>query len=236
METSPSGVLALDLTTERTMWLVQQICLHLCEKGFQIVPFTDDSLHQFCRLGLEKREEIRANLVSYLKILDTNEPVPEPVSISEEVTMVRKALSVFSLRVKTFDWSFIEAGDIIEIYTADGIQIYRNFEFFRQCSYDLMSLLSYEWHELYERPSSVTDGIYRRVGEVMAGGRGNPQPYGLLPHTLRESRIDAKRVFSVEMKKVLPVFDASDSVAGFLHTVGSTLLSVDHSADKIRHI
>jgi hypothetical protein len=62
----------------------------------------------------------------------------------------------------------LNKNDIVEIYSSDGVQVFRSFNFFKLCIYPLDQILTYEWHELYRRDESITAGMMEIVRGIFS--------------------------------------------------------------------
>jgi hypothetical protein len=190
-------------------------------------------------LILEKKDN--DFLTRVLKLLESYYRILASFAAQEEVTdkqLVKKALSEFGLRLSSDhdNLDFINTDVIVEIYDSSMIQLYRNFTFFKQCSYDLITLLTHEWHILYERSSLVTQSIFTKVKEALSG-EIDFISYNITPHILREKYIDEGSIFEVEMQYILPVFNVTtNEIAGVLHTVLSHPLLDSEQSKKIVQI
>ncbi len=124
-------------------------------------------------------------------------------------------LDKYSLRVPFAPEEFIADGDIVEVYTEDFVQLYRNNNFFKYCSYDLKTLLQHPFDVLFRRDEEVTRKIAERALECLNHGKGI-EPVGIEPHLMQEHFARNNRVFRIEHKYCSPVFSkVTGQVMGF---------------------
>lgn len=112
-----------------------------------------------------------------------------------------------------------DKGDIIEIYNPEGVQIYRNFEFFKHVSYSFTELFANEWHVLYERPAFVIEKLIETHQKVKLGEISTTTEYGIADHIVKERYLQNRKVFKVKMKFVSPLRDKSTGLAH--HTIST---------------
>lgn len=104
----------------------------------------------------------------------------------------------------------IEDGDLIEIYTDDHIQIFRNSQLFPYCSYSLDDLLCRPWWQLFRRDQAVTDEIIAMSVDLYNGRNPNTQFYRMKPFYLEE--VESPRLYRclVQNKVMTPLRDKSN--------------------------
>jgi hypothetical protein len=204
-------------------------------RNLKVTPFTTLSQMRFVRLPVDVQRTVFENVRRYVHVLEKSplKSAGEGIELHEEVTCLQTALHEFNLESTDTFW-YLSQGDIIEIYSIDHVQLYRNFEFFRQCSYDLLTLVTVQWPELYERAQKHTDQIFASVQHTLDIGR--TQAYSMDTHIMRERYLDAKRVFSNRMKYLVPLTDGkTKKIAGYINTVDSRLVIEGTGADKLSY-
>jgi hypothetical protein len=208
-------------------------------KNIPIKTYTDTSLAQFLSLPEEKQARLTTAMEEYLAVL-TAMPVkgeaPKVSSIQEEVKYLRAAMKRLGLTSNENIEEYIEAGDVIEIYNEQWVQLYRNFEFFRHCSYTLLDLLCNEWYVLYERPKQVIDEMVKCSTDVLNNGTGTV-PFRGGDHILRERYLNAKRAFKIKLKYISPLLDEkTGKPAAVLTTLKADLLLEGDDVSKVHMI
>lgn len=100
----------------------------------------------------------------------------------------------------------IGSGDIVEIYSDEQVQLFRNLEFFDFCSYTLEELFCVEWYRLFARDESVSRDILKMLEEIYSKkhpeGLTMPLPYHIVVESLSRDR------FSMDfcMKFIAPLY------------------------------
>lgn len=141
----------------------RQISKNASSYGCPIAPYKNpelvlDSLTDY------KKQTLHASLRDFAVIM----PKSNLERIKSEEENLRSALNYYDLELYDEEFfSYITPTDVIEIHTTEGLQIYRNFEMFKYCTYSLLELVSSPWTELYLRPQVVIDGIMGQVLELM---------------------------------------------------------------------
>lgn len=208
-------------------------------KAIPLKAFTDSSIQSFLALPAEKFESSMAGLDNYLSVISSVPKAEEgsEITLGEEIEYLHLVYDKFGIEPLTTTYDFIKKGDLIEVYLDSGIQIYRNFEFFNQCSYDLLTLSTHEWFVLYERSKKITDQIFEKVRETMTGDSAVTDVSSVPQHTLRERFLDARKLFEVKFKYLSPLFDrASGRPKGFIITCRSHLIAEGGEASKVVHL
>lgn len=88
------------------------------------------------------------------------------ISSEDEIKYAKKALTYHGLYVGDQFWKTIEKDQIIVIYGLKGTQLYRNFNFFKNCIYSLSELSTIEWEKLFEMPDTIKKqclALFRQV-------------------------------------------------------------------------
>ncbi len=232
------------LNTTLNMSLLENLLIDITQlltnKSIVVRPFSSESLKQYSSLLPTQKDLITQQLKNYYSLLQQitklNSENPNSISIQEEISHVKLALKHFNLKCINDDYSFIQKGDLIEIYSLDMIQLYRNIEFFRQCSYDLLTLVTFEWPVLYERSKLITNNIVTRARQIMTTAH-KAEPYLIPVHTLKERYVDAKNIFSVNLKSMVPLIDiTTNERKGGLHSIQSTLILDKDDNTQLFHI
>lgn len=148
-----------------------------------------------------------------------------------EIECVQRALWKYGLFARDAFSNYIESGDIVEIYNRDNVQIYRNFEFLKHCSYSLMDIITREWVELYERPQVVQEHLFY-VTEKVFKQEVVVKP-DLLPHIMREKASDQGRCFETELKWFIPLFSTQGRCEAFLATIKAELIDSVRDSDSV---
>lgn len=111
----------------------------------------------------------------------------------------------------------IDDADCVEIYNAENIQIFRNFNFCKITSYSLEEILIHPWYELFDREKSVLEVMQKTAGHALMGAR-DPFPAAIPPHTCNEVKTPDLNPIEVTFKWISPLYSSDKSVGTFLAT------------------
>lgn len=182
-------------------------------------PVTAQKIHE---LTAEERKRVVDSLRMMKFLYSSLQIAPEPESYSEKDLMDR-ALSFFGFRIKKDGRDLIGENDIIEIYDASGVQVYRSLNFFRTSGYTLEDLLLNEWHKLWERPQFIVDSIFSEIREILSGEKeilSIKTPDHIVKEILpNRDGNTTHRLLKIHLKFATALYTKnSDEIAGFLAT------------------
>lgn len=146
--------------------LLASISLALQKFGFKVAPYRAANIQQIENLDSESQKLMQIHAQSYFTILSQAPDFVDALQFQKE--MLQKTLDRLGFEPCDDFFDRIASDDVLEIHTLDGIQVYRSFSFFQYCSFNLFELLSYKWHELYDRPRKSTQDIETQVRELMS--------------------------------------------------------------------
>lgn len=187
------------------------------------------SISLFSDLDNSQQQLILKNISTYLQVLSADIlPENDRSTLNVEINRLKKALRAFGL--KAYDdnvFNLITEDDIIEIYSADGRQLYRNILFCKMCSYSLLDLAVNSWDQLYEKPAQVTNQILELIKQILTTNISTT-PYNLDAFIQREKFIYAKtlRTYIVTPRYISPLLDAhSGERIAMLSTYSAQILA-----------
>lgn len=200
----------------------------LSKNGVIVQASSEHGEQSFLKLSLPNQEMIYKHVCDYLEIVSaipdiTESPTQYP-TYNKEIKCLDMALKKFNLTPKDDCQQYLTKGDIVEIYSAEGVQLYRNFEFFKNCSYSLMDVITNEWFVLYERPQQIIDTMINICSQVLKSGKETVQ-YAVPEHILRERYLNAKRAFKIVSKYISPLVDSNGQTTAVLTVL--TVLTAD---------
>ncbi len=130
--------------------------------GVYIVPYPEN--HEFVSLlPVYEKTLLLQNIDIFYKVLSEG----HGFSVIQERTNLEMAFKILGVWPYDDVFSCIELGDIIEVHTTEGHQVYRNIEMFKVCSFSLVELLGRPWTQLYLRSQMVIDNVSSQVLEVI---------------------------------------------------------------------
>lgn len=227
LATLPS-VFSKAVTREQLIGVFREVCdryiLKIGQYGIIASQPTERSVQTFLELDSERQHEIVENILLAENLL--REIAESPTLDDEASFSLKKEIS--SLRRELFrrKWALadesiidlIDDGDIIEVFDARGVQVYRSWSFFKFCSYSLIDLLTNDWNTLFARPSVIVEKLMKMVPLVFAPG-AKTTPVTIGEYLVRERISEARRSLLFDMKYVSPLVDPSSrQTVGFICT------------------
>lgn len=160
--------------------VVNEIAEILASKGKRVSPFHSPNLDLFSTLShLEKRrviseasiyrESLKAESKNFKSEL-ANDPFLSSVDGGYQQALWF-ALKEMGFRPSGDIFGYMQSDNIVEVYDSQGIQIWRNLNFFDVCSYSLEEMFCISWMERYERDASALGEITQLLGEFIGGRR-----------------------------------------------------------------
>lgn len=175
----------------------------LARNGVQVEPFKD-GLPYFRSLPVSKQQEILHQLKFYYQLC--LEQILEGHSLKDSHTFTWRAFRKLGLKPTSDLFSFIEDGDLIELYDRDNRQLYRNFAYYDYCSYSLEELYSLEWWKLFERDPLISEQIMNEGIQVLASTEHKSIISKTPKHIVREIQSMGRLTNTYQLKVLSPVF------------------------------
>jgi hypothetical protein len=138
------------------------------------------------------------------------------IDLRDSIGFVKAALASLNLKVPKTFYDTVSSEDVVEVYDLSQRQIFRNLRFYELTRYSLADLLTFEWHELYYRPSFVNEGLFTVVNEIVSSGV-EKLPLNVKSHLMKEIKADPVHVSQVDFKFISPTYEIdSQTKAGFI--------------------
>ena len=174
-------------------------------------------------------------------IFHSNSPIVLPVvsnslSLKENIQLLLWSIKVLRLTHLEDVMSFMKKGDVIEAYTLDGVQIYRNQVMEQLCSYSKSAFSEKAFNQLFERNYLIDQKIFARVGQIASDPPETTVPWGIEDHDLREIDSLKKRIFRIKLGVISPLFSEDGSVYGFISTLRATLVAEGKDSDFLHFL
>lgn len=199
--------------------------------GVTLIPYRNET-RILSTLTFHQKTQILSHLQTFLSYIP--QVATEP--LHDEVSMLKMAFKVFQIEAYDDIYSKIEKGDIVEIHTMEGNQIYRNLEMFKVCSFSLLELISYPWTDLYLRSQKVVDCMLTQSIEVMT----NPSLGTVLcryPHHIVTEKAENPYTILLHFKYIAPLKSIeTGKPMGVLTTKTGRIMSQGLESDKFRYI
>jgi hypothetical protein len=163
-------------------------------ENVKIVPYDSPDLFHFSKLnGIERKKVINLVKVS-CDVFDS--VVVAGQSLFDSQKLLWNALLRLNFRPTSDLFSVLNDDHIIEIHDRNLVQVFRNVNFFRYCSYTLEELYCFSLSELYSRDLSVQQSLLEQVQKIFSPESNSVVAVSLRSHTISE--ILSKQKFQIE--------------------------------------
>ncbi len=137
------------------------------EAGVRLIAFKDAALPLFSKKTSREQNAILHALSLCVKVCEMTRS--QGKSMTDSTSLIWNAIKEFGLRPPSDFFSKMTNESVIEIHSPEGVQLFRNFNFYRHCSYTIEELYSSSWDLLYDRDSSILNHMIQFVGKVYGG-------------------------------------------------------------------
>jgi len=193
--------------------------------GYPVKPYTKKALSTLATLSLDKKENLLKKLQTTVSIILSGVEIEKinPSKDYPERHFVERALDFYGYELKDENfWKTVRSDELIEIYDAENIQIFRTFNFFVTSSYSILDLLINEWYKLWERPNGTFDNMFKVVSAIFLGEIKGLASAGVPEHVIKEifNAEDQERFVSrsslCRFGVICPIYNKSDGKVGGL--------------------
>jgi hypothetical protein len=232
------------LLSSTTYRLLESLSQELTKKGIPVRPFSHQSIFAYANLEESRKTLINQTLMGVLALVPAAiDPEPNPEHpVHPEKETVLQALEHFGVELRDDLWSHLQPDEIIEIYDANDIQIFRTFNFFKVSSYSLLDLLTNEWFHLWERPKGILEIMMSRAKDLHTTVNG-VESCQIPRHVLKEIFDDKENSFSsrksvmIDFNVLCPLYRIGLPIrSGYVITSRAEVLDQGKEADKIRFV
>lgn len=170
-------------------------------------------LPAFSQASLERKQQALNQVRFYQQLC--NEQLSEGYKVRDTLSLTWRALRQLNLVPTSEIFGEIRETDVVEVYSTDHVQLFRNFSFFDFCSYTLEELSVFEWWLLFERDQSVTESIISESQKIFPGDLKETLTPNIPRHVLKEIRSSDRLMMSCEIRRMSPLFK-NRQVAGIM--------------------
>lgn len=200
--------------------LAETVAGRLVACGLETKPYADPSVSSYSALTPEVQKSRLENLRVYLQTIEMAEKSGDRF---EDSRSIWHGLSALGLVPPSDLFAKLPPDSAIEVYDLQGIQIWRNWETMRVCSYTLEEIFSLEWHRRYDRDERITAQCFQAVMEVMSGQKGEILDPEIPTHFLLETCSQERFLLNIKFRLIARLKDRDGNPAGFL--VASSVIS-----------
>ncbi len=176
-----------------------------------------DTKSQFLSLPLEFQKKAVLSFKFYVETINSMLKAGEMPSNSKK--FLWRALQSLGLVPLDNLFAQIADDDIIEVYSSEGIQIFRSFSFLESISYTIEDLIVYPWHDLFIREAKITelliDQAVRLFNREIQETRPNEINYD---HIIVEANSIEKKTLNSRFGIVSPIKSKTPSSISYFAT------------------
>ncbi|MEQ1875378.1 MAG: hypothetical protein ABL958_01950 [Bdellovibrionia bacterium] len=195
---------------------LEDLCALAGREGIRIRPHSEKSWAKFLELDSERQLDAVANFELYRSVCAA--AIDDGRALTDDVSLLWHVIKKMELRPRSDLFDKLSADDVIEIYDASFIQIFRNFKFFDICSYSLADIFMYEWRDLYIREPAVTARMAQQGIAVFSGQVQGTVPVNVDDHFLEEAFGPLKLKMKMRAKYFSPLYNKQNEVAAVVAT------------------
>lgn len=153
-----------------------KICAIASKYSVKITGYHTPTLPLYSALSSEKQSEALYQLKVFLQSMETTEAMGDRLDSQDRALW--HALLTFGLLPPSGMFAKFKPDDVIEIYDPVGIQIWRNFNFMKICSYSLEEMHAIDWTQRYTRSADKVKECLEKIGALLRGE--TPEVYDCL--------------------------------------------------------
>ncbi len=212
---SPSSDSNLELLLESFRSGLELLVNYAAEEGLRLQPYRDRSLPNFRNLLPREREELVQKFETYSSLM--KELKSEGAHLFQNLQTVWRALHRLGLTPPEDLFAALEEGDIVEIYSLQGRQLFRSLNFFAISTYTLEELHTLPWYDLWARDDARQALANEVVGKFVAGEIQETARLQFGEHEVSEKRSELRRTNVCASRFLSPLRDRSGQMTAFLH-------------------
>lgn len=210
---------------------METLCSLAGKEGFNILPYHEENWLKFRSLPALKQKQIFENYSVFHNICEKTVSGGSRLRNNQQIVWV--AIKELGLRPCDNFFDKLDDSDVVEFYGNDCTQIFRNFNFFKVCSYTLAEIYSYDYMELWHRDKTHIEHINQRAVELFTSSNPKTTPWNMSDHLLIEKFSSQKFSIQLRLKYVSPLFDKNKNIAVLASLAGAKLVNQEISDDEL---
>lgn len=186
--------------------LIDGLSSSLASRNFDISGYTSVSLAAYQDASRETRKRIFDSISSIYNLV--SQAPKELRDLELDKFMFKNACRGLDLTPSDDFIASLKGGEIIEVYELETqTQVYRNLEFLRHCSYDLLTVCIVPYPELFERETGFLEKIMERTKHV-TNMADQMESWNVPDHELVERLHSNRRRFKLTLGNIAPVLNS----------------------------
>lgn len=157
----------------------------------------------YSKLDSTSQKMILDHLNSYIGIIKTTNAKPTDAEFDKK--FIWNSFKQHNLKPTDEIFNYYKDGCVVEFYSAQGIQVFRNFNFFSLCSYTLEEVFTQPWFELYDRDPAITEAILAKSEPLFSGKISHAFDPDIDEHYLVEKRSGKNNLIKIKLNTFIPI-------------------------------
>jgi hypothetical protein len=204
-----------DLAHERALF--ERGAELLNQAGLSVAPYADPSLP-----NLRSRKDPSLTLLAFAAYVGAMEDtVRAGKSLRDSKQLIWRFAKRMGYRPEADIFDRFTDDDIVEFYTPDNQQLFRNLRFFDFCSMSLEEIAHCQWNKVSKRRGAITLQMLGLALKLKVGAIRETLDVQYLGTCRVEELLGEKRAFNLRMKYLSPLWEGNRVVA---------VLTVNHSS------
>lgn len=195
---------------------LERFCALAKTEGRTFLPFDGSEPRHFLALPPSMRQKVLEHWLIYVAAAE--DVVAASGAVGDDRVFLWSICKRMHLRPVSDVFSYIENGDVIEIYDLDHLQIFRNFAFFSLASYTIDDLLCRPIEQLVSRPATLQGRVFEVALGILSGNLRGTQHLDFGVHAIDEIDSPKRNHSMVEHKLFSPLFGENGAVAALMST------------------
>lgn len=197
---------------ERFRSAVERFCELAQTEGIPVRAYDGNSPSHFAALSEEAQAKVLHHFEPYVETCEQSILHRESLLFGKQ--FLWRVFQKLGLHPSSALLDRIEDGDIVEIYTASYVQVFRSLSFFPICSYTLDDLLCRPFWELFHREPELLARMMTTTEKVVEGKVDNILNWDIEDHWVNEIQSPAPFQAKVRYKCLSPLRnDAGETIA-----------------------
>jgi len=176
-----------------------------------------DTKRQFLSLPLEFQQKAVLSFSFYVETIGSMLKAGEMPTNSKK--FLWRALQSLGLIPLDTLFSQISDDDMIEVYSSEGIQIFRSFSFLETISYTIEDLIVFPWHDLFIREAETTELLIDQAVRLFKGEICETRPNEInYDHLIVEANSIERKTLNSRFGIVSPIRSKTPSSISYFAT------------------
>ena len=171
--------------------------------GIEVRPYRSIDLPLFSRLSTAEQEAVLNTIEGNVKLFESM--VHEKVKLTDSKQLLWRSCRALRLTPRSDIFDQIGDEDVVEIYSTQQKQIFRNLQFFKYVSLTLEDLYCDTWYDLTRRDPVREAELGQAALKLLSGEVEDSLPIEVPEHLVHEIDTEKMLTISIRVKWLSPV-------------------------------